>query len=103
MAINLKKLSPSELQRLIKDAEVRIQAAQASRLHEVRQKIDVILKGAGLSLDEVYPARSGKGTKTSREKARSRVKQSPLNTVTPKIQVRPGPVVDVNRVGLLQP
>lgn len=63
MAINLDSLSPSELQALIKTAEAQMESARKNQVQEVRTRIDALLKGAGLSIDEVYPRRGGKGAK----------------------------------------
>lgn len=59
MAINLDSLSPAELQALIKSAEGQMQFARKNHIQEVRGKIDGLLKSAGLTIDEVYPRRSG--------------------------------------------
>jgi DNA-binding protein H-NS len=66
MAINLDSLSHAELQTLIKDAEAQMQSARKSHLLDVRAKIDGLLKGAGLTIDEVYPRRGGQGSKGPR-------------------------------------
>jgi len=63
MAINLDSLSPAELQALIKTAEAQMESARKNKAQEVRARIDALLKGAGLSIDEVYPRRGGKGAK----------------------------------------
>lgn len=63
MAINLDSLSPAELQALIKTAEAQMESARRNKVQEVRTRIDALLKGAGLSIDEVYPRRGGKGAK----------------------------------------
>jgi DNA-binding protein H-NS len=65
MAVDLKSLSPKELQALIANAESQMQAAQVNQVHAVREKIDAILKSSGLTLDEVYPGR-GTGKKGPR-------------------------------------
>jgi len=64
MAINLDSLSPAELQALIKNAEAQMESARRNKAQEVRSKIDALLKGAGLSIDEVYPRRGGKAAKS---------------------------------------
>ncbi|MDE2463076.1 MAG: H-NS histone family protein, partial [Alphaproteobacteria bacterium] len=61
MAINLDALSHAELQALIENAEAQMAATRKNRVHEVRAKIDALLQNAGLTLDEVYPRRGGKG------------------------------------------
>jgi len=66
MAINLDSLSPAELQALIKNAEAQMDSARKNHVQEVRTKIDALLKSAGLSIDEVYPRRGGKGAKVSK-------------------------------------
>lgn len=66
MAINIDALSPAELQALIKSAEAQMGAARKTHIHEVRTKIDGILANAGLTLDEVYSRRGGKGAKASK-------------------------------------
>lgn len=63
MAINLNSLSPAELQSLIKNAEAQMESARKNQVQEIRSKIDALLKGASLSIDEVYPRRGGKGAK----------------------------------------
>lgn len=64
MAINLDALSPAELQALIKSAEAQMGAARKTHIHEVRAKMDALLASSGLTLDEVYPRRGSKGTKS---------------------------------------
>lgn len=64
MAINLNSLSPAELKALIKNAETQMESARKNQVQEVRGKIDALLKGASLSIDEVYPRRGGKGAKS---------------------------------------
>lgn len=66
MAINLDALSPAELQALIKSAEAQMGAARKTHIHEVRAKMDALLASSGLTLDEVYPRRGGKGAKASK-------------------------------------
>ena len=63
MAVNLKALSPAQLQALIKDAQSQMEDARKSQVHSVREKIDAILKNNGLTIDEVYPTRRSKGSK----------------------------------------
>ena len=63
MAINLDSLSPAELQALIQTAEAQMESARKNQVQEVRTRIDALLKAAGLSIDEVYPRRGGKGAK----------------------------------------
>lgn len=60
MAIDLKTLSPKELQSLIANAEAHMQEAKVTQIQEVRKKIDTLLSNAGLTLADVYPARGGK-------------------------------------------
>lgn len=62
MAVDLKSLSPKELQALIANAESHMQEARANQVHTVREKIDAILKSSGLSLGDVYPTFAGKAT-----------------------------------------
>jgi DNA-binding protein H-NS len=57
MAIDLKSLSPSQLQALIANAESQMHEARANHVQDVRKKIDALLASSGLSLDEVYPSR----------------------------------------------
>lgn len=61
MAINLDSLSPAELKALIKSAEAQMESARKNQVQEVRAKIDALLKGARLTIEEVYPRRGGKG------------------------------------------
>lgn len=62
MAINLDALSPAELQALIDSAEAQMSSARKNHVQEVRAKMNALLKNAGLTLDEVYPRRGGKGS-----------------------------------------
>ncbi|PXV55990.1 nucleoid protein H-NS [Dyella jiangningensis] len=64
MAIKLDSLSPAELQALIRNAEAQMESARKHQVQEVRTKIDALLKDAGLSIDEVYPRRGGRGAKS---------------------------------------
>lgn len=66
MAIDLKALSPKELQSLIVNAEAQMQEAKSSQIHGIRQKIDALLSGAGLTLADVYPTRGGRGAKAGK-------------------------------------
>jgi DNA-binding protein H-NS len=60
MAIDLKALSPKELKALIAGANAQMQEAHANQVRTVREKIDSVLKSAGLTINEVYPTRVGK-------------------------------------------
>ena len=60
MTINLDALSPKELAALIANAQSQMQSARSSHIHEVRSKIDALLKSSGLTLADVYPTRGGK-------------------------------------------
>ena len=62
MAIDLKALSPKELQALIENANAQMQEARVTQVRTVREKIDALLKGAGLTINDVYPTRGGKKT-----------------------------------------
>jgi len=67
MAIDLKNLSPKELQALIAGAEAQMQEARATQVRTVREKIDAMLKSAGLTINEVYPSRGGDKKATSKK------------------------------------
>lgn len=60
MAIDLKTLSPKELQALIANANAQMQEAHATQVRAVRQKIEALLGHSGLSLDDVFPSRAKK-------------------------------------------
>jgi DNA-binding protein H-NS len=60
MAIDLKALSPKELQALIAGANAQMKEAHSNQVRAVREKIDALLKSAGLTINEVYPTRGGK-------------------------------------------
>ncbi|WP_233842898.1 H-NS histone family protein [Dyella sp. 2HG41-7] len=60
MAIDLKALSPKELQSLIANAEAQMHAAKTNQVQELRKKIDTLLSNANLTLADVYPTRGGK-------------------------------------------
>lgn len=65
MTMNLDKLSPTELQALIRTAEAKMESARKNQIQDVRSKIDSILKNAGLTIGEIYPqrGRAAKGPK----------------------------------------
>lgn len=67
MTMNLDKLSPTELQALIRTAEAKMESARKNQIQDVRSKIDSILKNAGLMIGEVYPqrGRASKGPKAT--------------------------------------
>lgn len=60
MAIDLKNLSPKELQALITNANAQMHEAHAAQVQVVRQKIEALLSNSGLTLDVVFPSRSKK-------------------------------------------
>ncbi|WP_266160260.1 H-NS histone family protein [Dyella silvatica] len=60
MAIDLKTLSPKELQALIAGASAQMNEARSNQVRTVREKIDALLKNSGLTLAEVFPTRGGK-------------------------------------------
>ena len=66
MAIDLKALSPKELQSLIANAEAHMQEAKSNQVQEIRKKIDTLLSNAGLTLADVYPTRGGKASKAGK-------------------------------------
>ena len=66
MAIDLKALSPKELQSLIANAEAHMQEAKSNQVQEIRKKIDTLLSNAGLTLADVYPTRGGKAGKAGK-------------------------------------
>jgi len=59
MAIDLKSLSPKELQSLIANAQSHMHEAKSHQIQDVRKKIDTLLGNAGLTLADVYPTRGG--------------------------------------------
>jgi DNA-binding protein H-NS len=60
MAIDLKNLTPKELQALIANASAHMQEARVAHLRAIKEKIDALLSHAGLSLDDIYPSRGKK-------------------------------------------
>lgn len=60
MAIDLKTLSPKELQALIAGASAQMNEARSNQVRTVREKIDALLKNSGLTLADVFPTRGGK-------------------------------------------
>jgi DNA-binding protein H-NS len=60
MAIDLKSLSPKELQSLITNASAQMHEAHAQHVQVVRQKIEALLSHSGLSLEDIYPKRGKK-------------------------------------------
>ena len=57
MAIDLKNLSPKELQALIANANAQMNDAHAAQVQSVKQKIEALLSHSGLALNDVYPSR----------------------------------------------
>lgn len=66
MAVDLKSLSPKELQALIANAESHMQEARANQVHAVKEKIDTLLKSTGLTLADIYGAQAKVGKKGPR-------------------------------------
>ena len=60
MAIDLKNLTPKELQALIANASAHMQEARVAHVRAIKEKIDALLSHAGLSLDDIYPSRGKK-------------------------------------------
>lgn len=79
MAVDLKNLSPKELQALIAGAHAQMQESHASQVRSVREKMDAVLKAAGLTLDQVYPTRRGKGTKVGKKSSVAPKYRNPAN------------------------
>jgi DNA-binding protein H-NS len=79
MAVDLKNLSPKELQALIAGAHAQMQESHATQVRSVREKMDAVLKAAGLTLDEVYPTRRSKGTKVGKKSSVAPKYRNPAN------------------------
>lgn len=75
MAIDLKTLSPKELQALIANASAQMHEAHAAQIQTVKQKIEALLGNSGLTLDDIYPSRRGK---------KAGAKKSATGSVAPK-------------------
>jgi len=60
MAIDLKSLSPRELQAVIAEAQSHMKSAHSNLVQDVRKKIDALLNISGLTLADVYPTRGSK-------------------------------------------
>jgi DNA-binding protein H-NS len=67
MAIDLKTLSPKELQALIAHASAQMDEARATQIQAIKQKIEALLSHSGLSFEDVYPSR-GKGAAVKKGK-----------------------------------
>ncbi|WP_430392170.1 H-NS family nucleoid-associated regulatory protein [Dyella sp. 20L07] len=76
MAIDLKTLSPKELQALIANASAQMHEAHAAQIQAVKQKIETLLSNSGFSLEDIYPSR---GKKASAKKGKT-------GSVAPKYQ-----------------
>jgi DNA-binding protein H-NS len=68
MTIDLKTLSPKELQSLIATANAQMHEARANQIQTVKQKIETLLGNSGLSLEDIYPSR---GKKTAGKKGKT--------------------------------
>ncbi|HEX7816485.1 H-NS histone family protein [Dyella sp.] len=85
MAIDLKSLSPTQLQALIANAESHMQEARATQVQEVRKKIDALLSGSGLTLDDIYPSRgTGRGARAKAVGKRAMVAPKYRNPENPE-------------------
>lgn len=60
MAIDLKTLSPKELQALIENANAHMHEARAAQIQSVKQKIEALLASSSLGLEDIYPSRGKK-------------------------------------------
>lgn len=71
--MDLRKLSPAELDSLIEKARKRQQALAAKRIPRVRAKIEALLKAEGLTLADVFsikvPAAPASGPKAKKRAA----------------------------------
>lgn len=63
MSIDLAGLSPNELTKLISQANAQMATARANEIAKAKGKIEAILTGAGLSIDDVFPRRGKAGGK----------------------------------------
>jgi DNA-binding protein H-NS len=88
MTINLKRLTPKQLDDLTRQIEAHKSERRSSHLAVVRAKAEAIARAAGLTLEDVFP-RSGKKRRVAA--ARS--------TAIPPTTRRPGPAVVVSRAG----
>lgn len=79
MAVDLKNLSPKELQALIAGAHAQMQESHVTHVRTVREKMDAMLKSAGLSLDDVYPTRRSKGAKVGKKSSVAPKYRNPEN------------------------
>jgi DNA-binding protein H-NS len=59
MAINLKTLSPNELESLISSARSQLEQSRSRQVSDVRGKIEALLTASGLTLAEVFPRLAG--------------------------------------------
>lgn len=80
MTVSLEGLSPKELQALIANAESQMQAARTNQIRDMKQKIEALLDKSGLALDEVYPSRRSKSTKTGQKSAVAPKYRHPQNS-----------------------
>ncbi|HEV2680199.1 MAG TPA: H-NS histone family protein [Rhodanobacter sp.] len=60
MTIDLKTLSPKELQTLIATANAQMHEARANQIQAVKQKIETLLGSSGLNLEDIYPSHGKK-------------------------------------------
>ena len=67
MTIDLAGLSPTELTKLISQANAQMATARANEVSKAKAKIDAILSGAGLTIDDVFPRRGRAGGKPGKK------------------------------------
>lgn len=60
MPIDLKNLSPKELETLIANASAQLGTARSELIKSTRQKIETLLHSNGLTIHDVYPTRGKK-------------------------------------------
>jgi DNA-binding protein H-NS len=70
--MDLRKLSPAQLQQLIDKATRRREEITTRRVDKVRARIDAILKAEGLSLAEVYGGEAVSGAAPARKAGRGK-------------------------------
>lgn len=61
--------SPAQLKKIIADAQAQMAAARANEVGKAREKINAILTSSGLTIDEVFPVRGGRGRKGAKHSA----------------------------------
>ncbi len=108
MTINLDDYSVAELEKLIKQAERKLEKKRMEAVKSAQAEINKIAKDLGVSVDDLLEEKSKSRKKTTARKATRKKKprcanRPRSNTAIPRTALKPGPAVANVRCGCATP